>query len=233
MPAPEHLAVVIPARNEELLLPAALSSVRAAVRALGQAGQVRAAVTVVLDSCSDGSAEVVAGLQRRWAPELDLRMVAGSFGTVGAARAAGIAAQPQLTGLWIANTDADTVVPENWLVHQHGLAAAGYGLVLGTAVPDPADLTAAELAAWRQLHPLGEGHPHVHGANLGFSAAAYRSAGDFAPLASHEDVDLVARLKAAGTPWTATDRIRVVTSGRRDGRAPEGFSRFLRQLLPG
>lgn len=233
MPAPEHLAVVIPARNEELLLSAALSSVRAAVGALEEECAVRAAVTVVLDSCTDGSAEVVAGLQHRWAPELELRLIAGSFGTVGAARAAGIAAQPQQPGLWIANTDADTVVPEHWLVRQYGLAAAGYGLVLGSAVPDPADLTAEELSAWQQLHPLGEGHPFIHGANLGFSAADYRRAGGFAPLAAHEDVDLVARLKAAGTPWTATDRIRVITSGRRDGRAPEGFSRFLRQLLPG
>lgn len=233
MPAPEHLAVVIPARNEELLLPAALSAVRAAVRALGERCGVSAGITVVLDSCTDNSAGVVAQLQRQWAPGLDLRVVAGSFGTVGAARAAGIAALPRLPGLWIANTDSDTVVPEDWLVHQHRLAAAGYGLVLGTAVPDPADLTAEELAAWHQLHPLGEGHPFIHGANLGFCAAAYRTAGGFAPLASHEDVDLVARLKAAGTPWSATDRIRVVTSGRRDGRAPEGFSRFLRQLLPG
>lgn len=223
----------MPARNEEQLLPAALLSVRAAVRSLRQQREARPTVIVVLDSCTDGSADVVARLQRDWSPELDLRIVAGSFGTVGASRAAGIAALPPLPGLWIANTDADTVVPQNWLIHQHALAAAGYGLVLGTAVPEPADLSRGEYAAWKRQHTLAEGHPHIHGANLGFTAAAYRKAGGFAPLASHEDVDLVARIKAAGTPWIATDRIRVVTSGRRDGRAPEGFSRYLSQLLPG
>lgn len=231
------MAVVLPARNEEELLPAALSSVRAAARELAATrtggARVSVSVTVVLDSCTDSSAEVVATAKDLWAPELDLRLLSGSFGTVGAARAAGIAGQPLRPGLWIANTDADTVVPEHWLIHHYRLAAAGYGLVLGTAVPDPADLTADELRAWQQLHPLGEGHPHIHGANMGFSADAYRRAGGFAPLASHEDVDLASRIKAAGTAWTATDTMRVVTSGRRDGRAPEGFSRFLRQMLTG
>lgn len=233
MPVPGQLAVVMPARNEEQLLPAALLSVLAAVRFLRQRSAARSTVTVVLDSCTDGSADVVARLQRDWSPELDLRIVAGSFGTVGASRAAGIAALPPLPGLWIANTDADTVVPPNWLLQQHTLAAAGYGLVLGTVAPEPADLSREEYSAWERQHTLAEGHPHIHGANLGFTAAAYRQVGGFAPLAAHEDVDLVARVKAAGIPWVATDRSRVVTSGRRDGRAPEGFSRYLRQLLPG
>ena len=231
MTAPEHLAVTIPARNEEQLLPAALSSVAAAVRVLTRECGVRAEITVVLDSCTDGSAEVVAGLQERWAPGLQLRIVDGSFGTVGAARAAGVASLPLLPGTWISTTDADTVVPRDWLLGQFRLAAAGYGLVLGTAVPDPEDLTAEELSRWQDLHTLEEGHTHVHGANLGFTAEAYNRAGGFAPLATHEDVDLVTRLKAAGTAWIATDSIRVTTSGRREGRAPEGFSLFLRQLL--
>ena len=86
MPAPEHLAVIIPARNEEQLLPASLSSVAAAVLMLEEQCGVPATVTVVLDTCTDGSQNVVAGLQSDWAPELDLNMVAGSFGLVGAAR---------------------------------------------------------------------------------------------------------------------------------------------------
>ena len=233
MSASQHLAVIIPARNEEQLLPAALSSVSAAVGVLHERHPVRAVVTVVLDSCTDGSADVVSRMQRTWPPGSELRIVAGSFGTVGASRAAGIDALPPLSELWIATTDADTVVPDHWLLHQYTLAAAGYALVLGTAVPDPADLTSEEFSAWQQLHTLAEGHDHIHGANMGFSAQAYHRAGGFAPLPAHEDVDLVTRLKAAGTPWVATDRIRVTTSGRRDGRAPEGFSRFLRQLLAG
>lgn len=232
MSVPEHFAVVIPARNEEQLLPASLAAVGTAARTLEEQCGIRATVTVVLDSCTDGSLHVVTGMQSAWAPELELRTVAGSFGMVGAARAAGIAAQPQRPGLWISTTDADTVVPQDWLVRQYRLAGAGYGLILGTVVPDAADLSARELAVWQLQHVLEEGHPYIHGANLGFSAEAYRRAGGFAPLEVHEDVDLAARIKETGTAWIATDETRVITSGRRDGRAPDGFSRFLSQLVP-
>jgi hypothetical protein len=72
----------------------------------------------------------------------------------------------------------------------------------------------------------------VHGANLGFSLAAYDRVGGFAPLATGEDVDLVERMQSAGVPWRATDRTRVLTSGRRHGRAPAGFAGFLHKLHP-
>src|SRR5690606_30878557 len=34
----------------------------------------------------------------------------------------------------------------------------------------------------------------------------------------------------ADLPWTSTDRTRVLTSSRREGRASRGFARFLRRL---
>ncbi len=70
----------------------------------------------------------------------------------------------------------------------------------------------------------------MHGANLGVRASAYREAGGFAPLALHEDVDLVARVKASGRPWVASDRVRVSTSGRTTGRVIGGFATFLAGL---
>lgn len=230
---PGHLAVVIPARNEEQLLPSCLQALLAAVHRLRAETAARASITVVLDSCTDGTRRMLAGFQAGPGADLDLRIVEGRFGAVGAARAAGIASLPEQPGLWIANTDADTVVPENWLLQQYLLASAGYGLVIGTVVPDPADLNGEETAAWHALHSLGEGHRHVHGANMGFSAAAYHRCGGFAPVSAHEDVDLAEQMQAAGVPWLATDTLRAVTSGRRDGRTPDGFSSFLRRLLPG
>ena len=70
----------------------------------------------------------------------------------------------------------------------------------------------------------------MHGANLGFALAAYQRVGGFASLASGEDVDLVERLRAARVPWRATDRTRVLTSGRHLGRAEAGFAAYLREL---
>lgn len=224
---PAHIGVVIPARDEEELLPRCLASVAAACQALEP--HVRVSVVVVLDSCADGSAAAAAGAALEQG--LELHLLETAAGNVGAARAEGAAAALELGAGWIASTDADTVVPACWLQMQVNLASAGYGMVLGTVVPDARDLDAEHLALWQARHTLGEGHPHVHGANLGFSAAAYRSAGGFKPGSTGEDVDLASRVKAAAIPWIATDWIRAVTSGRLTGRAPAGFSGYLRRLL--
>lgn len=226
---PARMGVVIPARNEESLLPRCLASVVAAAAALETEGAGTVSIAVVLDSCTDKSAaaaaDAAAGLGR------ELHLLETDAGNVGAARALGADAMLRLGADWIANTDADTVVPADWLLTQHRFAAAGYGLVLGTVVPDAADLTADHLASWHAQHQLTENHRYVHGANLGFAAASYTAAGGFAPDAVHEDVQLVERIKATGVPWISTDWIRAVTSGRTTGRAPEGFSGYLRQLL--
>ncbi len=224
---PGHIGVVIPARNEEELLPRCLVSVAAAVNAL--AVPARVSVVVVLDSCTDGSAAAAAeaGLQLG----LELHLLETLAGNVGLVRAQGVEAALGIGSRWIANTDADTVVPGNWLQTQTELAGAGYGMVLGTVVPDARDLEAGHLALWQARHTLAEGHPYVHGANLGFSSEAYVAAGGFRPVTTGEDVDLTERIKAAQVPWIATDWIRAVTSGRTAGRAPAGFSGYLRGLL--
>ena len=69
---------------------------------------------------------------------------------------------------------------------------------MGTVEPRPGDLSPAALSAWHQRHTTADGHDHVHGANLGFTLAAYRSAGGFPPVPTHEDVALVAAARAAG-----------------------------------
>lgn len=224
---PAHIGVVIPARDEEELLPRCLASVAGAVQ--GLAVPARVSVVVVLDSCTDGSAAAAAGAGLQLG--LELHLLETQAGNVGAVRAEGAAAALETGARWIANTDADTVVPANWLQTQGELSAGGYGLVLGTVVPDARDLEASHLALWQSRHTLAEGHPYVHGANLGFSAEAYTAAGGFRPATTGEDVDLADRIKAAQVPWIATDWIRAVTSGRTTGRAPAGFSGYLRGLL--
>jgi hypothetical protein len=75
-----------------------------------------------------------------------------------------------------------------------------------------------------------DGHRHVHGANIGVSARAYRRAGGFPPLACSEDVALVDLLIAAGEriAWSAAPR--VVTSARTDARVRGGFGDTLAAL---
>ncbi len=222
-----HVVVAVPVRDEELLLDGCLDSVARAVRELrAHRPGTGVEVVVVLDRCTDGSASVVSRH-----PVTALDVAAGSVGrarhvaTRAGLRSAGVPAD----ATWVAGTDADCVVPPRWLVEHVAAADRGADLVLGTVEPagvrDP-----VVLDAWRALHSLRDGHDHVHGANLGVRASAYLEAGGFAPLALHEDVDLVARLKASGRTWVASDRVRVRTSGRTTGRVAGGFASYLAGL---
>lgn len=226
------LHVVIPARNEEALLDRCLRAVQRSVVHLGEHHpQVRSSITVVLDSCTDASI-FIAGEH----PDVDV--VAVSAGNVGSARALGVefsrlrSAAVAEDVVWVANTDADSVVPTHWLTGQLDLAARGAQLVVGSVFPDPEDLPPELLRAWHAHHELRDGHEYIHGANLGFSLAAYRLVGGFPPLGAHEDVALTSALRALGVPGEATAQLQVRTSGRRQGRTPHGFAEYLRNLEP-
>lgn len=223
------MAVVIPARNEEILLAACLRSVAAAMERVTLA----CLAVVVLDRCVDGSAEVA----RDWAERIPLLLVEGEFTSVGAARDAGVAAaRPQVNAVdaehvWIANTDADTVVPSQWLERQRRLANSGLDLILGTVEPGPPEPGQERgHQIWFQEHDLVEGHSHVHGANLGIRLSELDRAGGFGDARVAEDVGLTQRVRDGHGRWLATDTMRVVTSSRRHGRASHGFAEYLRAL---
>jgi hypothetical protein len=59
---------------------------------------------------------------------------------------------------------------------------------------------------------------------------AYWRVGGFRPLHVGEDLDLVKRLLAAGAPLAWDTDIPVLTSDRRDFRAPGGFGDFVLSL---
>lgn len=221
--------VVIPANDEEELLPAALRSVAKAVAQLGRfRPEIHTSVTVVLDACIDGSRRVAEQFPQVALSEIERR-------SVGAARAHGVvvatAGEPasELDRLWLASTDADCVVPSDWLVRQVVLADVGVDLVIGTVEPDDA-LDSATLARWWRLHHLRDGHPHVHGANLGIRLSAYVDCGGFEPVAVHEDVRLVERIRRSGAACLASSAVHVRTSGRTRGRTAGGFADYLGAL---
>lgn len=222
------IAVVVPARDEQDLLPLCLDSVHLAAAELALARpDVACEVIVVVDVCTDETAAV--------ATARGARVVSSSHGRVGAARALGVRtalAGRDPAGVWIANTDADTRVPAHWLVRQAELAESGHDLVTGTVEPGFADADADLLARWHARHVLADGHPYIHAANLGIRGSVYSQVGGFEPVATHEDLRLVTRAAAAGIVVTATDAIRVRTSSRLVARAPEGFATYLRELAP-
>jgi glycosyltransferase involved in cell wall biosynthesis len=219
-----RVGVIVPAQNEEMLLPACLDAIEVAVRQV----DVPALVVVVLDACTDNSLAVAQA--RPWVTPI--RIAARS---VGVARATGAAAalrwarDESYDDVWLATTDADSAVPPHWLSAQLALADQGWEAVIGTVrVDDWSEHPSQVQPRWANGYHAVEHHPHVHGANLGFTATAYVESGGWAAVATNEDVAMVRSL--AGRRVIRTAALPVVTSARRDPRAVGGFGDTLRDL---
>jgi glycosyltransferase involved in cell wall biosynthesis len=223
-----HVAVLIPARDEEELLARCLESV---VRAgLALPSSVTFEVIVAVDSSTDRTKEIAEQMLAGCGS-----VICTDTGIVGEARAraAELALRkhrlpPKRT--WIANTDADSFVPESWLLEQLSLADRGIEAIAGTVDVDSFDehdpLVPTRFRETYLIRPDGT-HPHVHGTNLGVRADVYRKAGGWRAIATAEDHDFWNRIGEIGASRMSAGHIRVITSGRRNGRAPSGFAERL------
>jgi glycosyltransferase involved in cell wall biosynthesis len=222
---PWHVCVLIPACNEEKLLPRCLNSVKAALSSLS--GNMTVDIVVVVDNSTDRTREIAQRVIYGHGV-----VVCTQAGIVGRARA--LAARIALEryggprySCWLANTDADTSVPASWLSEQLILASEDIEAIAGTVDVDSFEEHdhGVERGFRRTylFHHDGS-HPHVHGANLGVRADAYLRAGGWSDISTAEDHDLWNRLARVGARRMSVSRIKVITSGRRIGRAPYGFA---------
>lgn len=215
---PGEVVVVVPAHNEQALLPACLSSLR---RAAGHVA-VPVRIVVVLDDCTDGTATCVP--QGVSAVEVSCR-------SVGQARKAGFDAGGWREETWFATTDADSIVPENWLSEQLAAAEQGWDVFVGTVQANDWTRWPAEVAErFTTEYKASDGHRHVHGANLGMWAPVHSGVGGFALVDRDEDVDLVARLRLGGMAILWSAQAPVTTSTRPHGRVTGGFADYLGTL---
>lgn len=233
--------VVVPARDEEGTLGACLDALTVAMDVLEATrpeSAARVRVVLVLDTCRDSSARIA-----RSAAVLDPRIhtIERMYGSVGVARrdgarvalsldAPGGAPALDSSTTWIASTDADSTVPADWLTTHLEFADDGVDLLLGTVALAPGVGTSEVSTSWLEGYSNSEGHPHIHGANLGVRASVYRAAGEFPAVRVHEDVGLVTAVTAAGGTIRSSARLPVATSARRIGRTPGGFATFLSEL---
>jgi len=187
-------------------------------------------VIVVDDASSDRTREIAESILRD-----EGVVISTTDGIVGSARS--LAARTALSRYngpthlrWLANTDADCCVPETWLLDQLAIAETNVQAIAGIISVDNFSEHQTEVAerfrASYLIHADGT-HPHVHGANLGVRADAYLRAGGWSSLPTAEDHDLWNRLHTTGSLRVSLGSVKVVTSGRRIGRAPLGFAQAL------
>ncbi len=213
------IALIIPAHNEQDHIAACLEAARVAASHPALLGR-RVHLLVVLDSCTDRTAEIVA--------EMGVASLAINARSVGVARATGATHLLEQGCTWLAFTDADSRVAPDWLVRQ---LALNVDAVCGTvSVHD------WQLPALRQRYELEtgyrdvDGHNHIHGANLGVCARAYQKVGGFMPLDEHEDVELVQSLLLIGAEVAFSAAPRVTTSSRLMNRVSGGFGGLVHRL---
>lgn len=206
---PWHVSVLIPARNEEKLLPRCLKSVFTSLSLLPRC--VTTDVIVAVDCSTDLTYLIAKEMTRGRGLAMSIES-----GVVGKARAvAAETAMQRYRGpwnrLWLANTDADCVVPDTWVVEQLLLAEKSAEAVAGTVDVDSFEEHGPEvMGRFRASYAISSdgSHSHIHGANLGIRGDVYRNAGGWREFETAEDHDLWRRLRDLGAR-----RVRSITPG--------------------
>jgi glycosyltransferase involved in cell wall biosynthesis len=213
------IGIIVPAHDEEERIEDCIKSLLEAA-SHPYLDDESVEIIVVLDACEDRTGSL--------ARSLGARTVNVCSKNVGLARQTGANIALNEGARWLAFTDADSVVAPDWLAAQLSLGADA---VCGTIAVEDWGAYGERMHRHFQLtYTDADGHSHIHGANLGVSAAAYQNAGGFAPLQTGEDVALVDALRVTGAriAWSRTPR--VVTSVRPNYRAPRGFGATLERI---
>lgn len=242
-PVSPAVVVVVPARDEEHGIAETLTSVRTSLTHACQHGAVsQAALEVVAHCCRDDTAavarRVVGDLPHARVHHDDTSTTVGRVRDGAVRRSlARVRSRTDLT--WVLSTDADTRVAPTWVCDILATAARDRTVaVIGLADLDhwagtvEGETQYDALLATKMRHgasPLHR-HDHVYGANLGVRADAYLDVGGFPDVPVGEDQHLVDRLAAHGHELSRTTAVRVVTSGRLNGRAPGGLADHLALL---
>jgi glycosyltransferase involved in cell wall biosynthesis len=209
------VAFVIPAHNEEARLGACLQSVLEEIDRSRLCS--RAEVVVVDNASTDGTSRVAAQYQ-------GVKLVPEPRKGLGYARAAGFNAS---TGTFVANIDADTIVPEGWLDIALAEFRADDKLVCVSGPYIYHDLPFTSRAITEGFYYLTKGiyllnryvlkvGSVVQGGNFVFKRDAWIAAGGYNQSITFygEDTDIAVRLsRVGGVKWTF--KLRMLTSGRR------------------
>lgn len=203
-------------------------------------------ICLLLDSCTDGSADIATSYADRARYPIRIATTWRSGPNAGIARHGammlGVAALAAVDDILI-TTDADSCPRSDWLGVTLA-ALAGADVIAGNVVrrgrrhdgaQDRIERYYGDLYALRRrLDPVEweapAAHHHASGANMAMRIGTYAALGGFAPLASGEDARILDDAARAGFRVRREAASVVYTSTRRQGRAQGGLATALEWL---
>jgi len=245
----QRVVVAIPAKNEADWIGRCLD-------ALAQQTRQADAVLLLLNNCTDG----IAGIAHAYAAVarfpllVECRTLPTSTASAGHARrlATELAAQRAGPDGILLTTDADTIVPGDWIERNLSALAAGADLVCGRVVIDPVEAAlipahlhaddAVECALTEMLDRIAAQldpdpadpwprHTEAAGASLAVTIAAFNRVGGFPPRPSGEDRAFVCALARLDGRIRHDPEVVVSVSGRIHGRAHGGMADTIRRRM--
>jgi len=241
--------VVVPARDEAARIGPCLAS-------LNDQRQRPDAVLLLLNNCTDNTETIARVMAPVLRFKLDIvnRDLPPGQANAGNARRLGMALAARRAGLdgVLLTTDADTIVPPDWVRRNLEGLCRGADVVCGRAVIDPLEATMipahlhSDDARECQLIALLDGiawildpephaspprHTEVSGASLAVSVAAFDRVGGIPAIASGEDRAFVEALRRIDARILHDPTIEVVVSGRIVGRAEGGMADTIRRRM--
>jgi glycosyltransferase involved in cell wall biosynthesis len=243
------VVVAIPVRNE-------VERIEPCLAALGAQTHVPDVTVLLLNNCDDGTEKIAQKLARSLPFRLDVVTVtlspsqanAGNARRLAMQRAAKYAGQHGV----LLTTDADGIVPPDWVARNLAAMATGVDAVCGAIAVDALEATAIPQAlhdddflecklldlldqiAFRvdpELHDPRPRHNQASGASLAISSKAFRRVGGIPRVASGEDRALIDVLTHMDARVRHDPDIVVVVSARLEGRAAGGMADTIRRRM--
>jgi len=245
-----RLIVGVPVRNEA-------DGIIACLQALaGQEGASIDRVVLLLNNCTDGTAGRVRSFQAASPLDVDLHecTLPPHEAHAGQARrrVMQLCARRAEASDVLLTTDADGQVTPDWAARNVAALDAGADVVCGRVELDPIeaalipailheddarecayDAVLDEIHAYLDPDPADPlpRHTEASGASIAMTAAMYRRCGGVPPIPLGEDRALIASLRSLDARIRHAPEVRVIVSGRTDGRAVGGMADTIRRRL--